>query len=110
MLKRSYQSKKNHQSFIYKDDILLANNITFIRMINRVVLFGNKGNNMTKKLLDNIALSSGQQLKNRMVMAPMTTQSAYFDGTITEELIRYYAQRSGTIGTVIVESAFVENK
>lgn len=79
-------------------------------MINKVVLFGNKGNNMTKKLLDNIALSSGQQLKNRMVMAPMTTQSAYFDGTITEELIRYYAQRSGTVGTVIVESAFVENK
>lgn len=65
---------------------------------------------MTKTLIDNISLTSGQELKNRLVMAPMTTQSAYFDGSITEELIKYYAERSGTAGTIIVESAFVEDK
>lgn len=65
---------------------------------------------MTKELLDQLTLPNGQSLKNRIAMAPMTTQSAYFDGSITEELIKYYAERSGTAGTIIVESAFVEDK
>ncbi|HFI0150063.1 TPA: FAD-dependent oxidoreductase [Streptococcus suis] len=64
---------------------------------------------MTKEIFESVQLASGVILKNRVVVAPMTTQSAYFDGSMTEELIRYYAHRAGQVGAVIVESAFVEN-
>ncbi len=64
---------------------------------------------MTKELFDTVRLASGLELKNRVVVSPMTTQSAYFDGSMTEELISYYAHRAGEVGAVIVESAFVEN-
>ncbi|MBY5034785.1 FAD-dependent oxidoreductase [Streptococcus gallolyticus] len=64
---------------------------------------------MTKELFETIDFKSGVSLKNRIVISPMTTQSAYFDGSMTEELIEYYAHRSGEVGAVIVESAFVEN-
>ncbi|HEL2057407.1 TPA: FAD-dependent oxidoreductase [Streptococcus suis] len=64
---------------------------------------------MTKQIFESVQLPSGLTLKNRVMVAPMTTQSAYFDGSMTEELIRYYAHRSGQVGAVIVESAFVEN-
>lgn len=65
---------------------------------------------MTKNIFDEMTLSSGATLKNRIVMAPMTTESAYYDGNLTDELIEYYAFRSGEAGAVIVESAFVEDK
>ncbi|MGT2948140.1 FAD-dependent oxidoreductase [Streptococcus devriesei] len=65
---------------------------------------------MTKKIFEEVVLPSGARLKNRILVAPMTTQSAYFDGSITQGLIRYYANRSGEVSAVIVESAFVENK
>lgn len=45
---------------------------------------------MKKELFEPIKLSSGVELKNRLVMAPMTTQSAFYDGEITEEIIEYY--------------------
>ncbi len=61
------------------------------------------------KLTDGIVFQSGGKLHNRVVMAPMTIQSAFFDGGVTEEMINYYAARSGDAGAVIVESAFVEN-
>ncbi|HFH9837306.1 TPA: FAD-dependent oxidoreductase [Streptococcus suis] len=64
---------------------------------------------MTKQIFESLQLPSGLTLKNRVMVAPMTTQSAYFDGSMTEELIRYYAHRSGEAGAVVVESAFVEN-
>ncbi|MGT2715930.1 oxidoreductase [Streptococcus respiraculi] len=64
---------------------------------------------MTKELFEAVRLASGVELKNRVVVSPMTTQSAYFDGSMTEELIRYYAHRAGEVGAVIVESAFVDN-
>nr|WP_264769004.1 hypothetical protein [Klebsiella pneumoniae] len=31
-----------------------------------------------------------QELKNRLLMAPMTTCTGYFDGTVTSELVEYY--------------------
>lgn len=65
---------------------------------------------MTKNIFDQVTLASGARLKNRILMAPMTTESAYYDGNLTDELIDYYAHRSGQVGTVIVESAFVEDK
>ena len=64
---------------------------------------------MSKQLFEEVSLKSGNVLKNRIVVSPMTTQSAYFDGKIPQELVDYYAHRAGEVGAVIVESAFVEN-
>ncbi|RWX56170.1 NADH-dependent flavin oxidoreductase [Photobacterium chitinilyticum] len=62
------------------------------------------------KLIEEIKLGlSHATLKNRIVMAPMTIQSAFFDGGVTQEMVDYYASRSGDAGAIIVESAFVEN-
>lgn len=61
-----------------------------------------------KKLLDEMKLSSGVTLKNRVFVSPMTIQSAFYDGGVTEDIIEYYSHRSGDAGAVVVESAFVE--
>ncbi|GAD88676.1 putative oxidoreductase [Vibrio halioticoli NBRC 102217] len=62
------------------------------------------------KLINEIQLGLSQTtLKNRIVMAPMTIQSAFFDGGVTQEMVDYYASRSGDPSAIIVESAFVEN-
>ena len=65
---------------------------------------------MTVNLFDELILKSGATLKNRILMAPMTIQSGYFDGAVTQELIDYYAYRSGDAAAIIVESCFVEDK
>lgn len=61
------------------------------------------------QLFNKLSLRSGAVLKNRIVMAPMTIESAFFDGSVTQEMIDYYALRSGDAAAIIVESAFVEN-
>lgn len=65
---------------------------------------------MKKVLFEEVALNSGAVLKNRLLMAPMTTQSAFYDGSITQQIIDYYAYRSGDAAAIIVESCFVEDK
>lgn len=55
-------------------------------------------------------LPNGVELKNRIMMAPMTTCSGFYDGSVTHDLIEYYRDRSGEIGTIIVECGFVDNK
>ena len=45
---------------------------------------------MTKNIFDKVQLSSGQTFENRLVMAPMTTQCSYHDGSVTDELVQYY--------------------
>ena len=42
-------------------------------------------------------------------MAPMTTCTGYYDGTVTSELVEYYRARAGSIGTIIVECCFVDD-
>nr|WP_218058441.1 FMN-binding protein [Gilliamella apicola] len=61
------------------------------------------------QLFNKLTLRSGAVLKNRIVMAPMTIESAFFDGSVTQEMTDYYALRSGDAAAIIVESAFVEN-
>ncbi|HBH63231.1 MAG TPA: flavocytochrome c, partial [Erwinia persicina] len=43
-------------------------------------------------------------------MAPMTTCTGFYDGTVTSELVEYYRDRAGSIGTVIVECCFIDPK
>lgn len=60
-------------------------------------------------ILSPFTLPNGAQLKNRLLMAPMTTCTGYFDGSVTSELVDYYRERAGSIGTVIVECGFVDD-
>ncbi|PWC22354.1 flavocytochrome c [Brenneria roseae subsp. roseae] len=62
------------------------------------------------RLLKSFTLPNGVTLKNRVFMAPMTTCSGFFDGSVTKELIEYYEHRAGSIGTVIVECCFIDDK
>lgn len=65
---------------------------------------------MEKRLFDEVSLKSGNTFKNRLFMAPMTTQSAFYDGGITQQIIDYYSFRSGQAAAIIVESCFIEDK
>jgi fumarate reductase flavoprotein subunit len=66
---------------------------------------------MTNQLtFKSLTLPNGVELKNRIMMAPMTTCSGFYDGSVTHDLIEYYRVRAGDIGTVIVECGFVDNK
>ena len=61
-------------------------------------------------ILSPFTLPNGIQLKNRILMAPMTTCTGYFDGSVTNELVEYYRERAGSIGTVIVECGFIDDR
>ena len=61
-----------------------------------------------KPLLEPFTLRNGVQLKNRIVMAPMTTFSANPDDTASDAEIDYYAARSNGPGMVITACAYVQ--
>uniref|UniRef100_UPI0035591453 NADH-dependent flavin oxidoreductase n=1 Tax=Alicyclobacillus tolerans TaxID=90970 RepID=UPI0035591453 len=52
-------------------------------------------------LFEGLDLPSGVQLKNRVVMAPMTNFSSNPDGTVSDAEVDYYARRSGGVGMVV---------
>lgn len=65
---------------------------------------------MTMSQFDqSIILPSGVQLKNRLMLSPMTTQLSFFNGVITEDEITYYKQRSKGLGAVITGAANVQD-
>lgn len=66
--------------------------------------------NTITPILNPLTLPNGAVLKNRLLMAPMTTCTGFYDGTVTSELIEYYRDRAGSIGTVIVECCFIDSK
>ncbi|TXK84974.1 NADH-dependent flavin oxidoreductase [Paenibacillus sp. N3.4] len=51
--------------------------------------------------------AKGVTLKNRVVMAPMTTMSSFFDGSITRDEVDYYAERAGGPGMIITGVAYI---
>lgn len=61
-------------------------------------------------LLKPFRLPCGAELKNRLLMAPMTTCSGFYDGTVSADMIEYYRARSGALGAVIVESCFIDDR
>ncbi|NUF50061.1 flavocytochrome c [Gilliamella sp. ESL0250] len=63
-----------------------------------------------ENIFKSLTLPNGVELKNRIMMAPMTTCSGFYDGSVTHDLIEYYRVRSGEIGAIIVECGFVDNK
>ncbi|OCG26574.1 flavocytochrome c [Gilliamella sp. wkB108] len=63
-----------------------------------------------KNIFKSLTLPNGVELKNRIMMAPMTTCSGFYEGSVTNDLIEYYRARAGEIGTIIVECGFVDDK
>lgn len=53
------------------------------------------------KLFEPITFRSGVSIKNRLVMAPMTTWSSNEDGTISDDEVKYYTRRVNGVGIVI---------
>ena len=50
---------------------------------------------------------SGVQLKNRVVMAPMTNFASHQDGTVSDVEVSYYDRRSNGVGMVITACTYV---
>lgn len=49
-------------------------------------------------LLETFRFANGVELKNRLVMAPMTNFSSHEDGAVSREELDYYIRRSGERG------------
>lgn len=58
-------------------------------------------------LFESFKLGNGIQLKNRLVMAPMTNFSSNPDGTVSDAEVKYYERRSNGVGTVITACTYV---
>lgn len=58
-------------------------------------------------LFNTFTLKSGIELKNRIVMAPMTNMSSNEDGTVSDAELEYYARRSGGVGIVLTACIYV---
>lgn len=54
-----------------------------------------------QKLFEPINLPNGEVISNRVVIAPMTTESANPDGTVADAELRYYAARANGVGMFI---------
>lgn len=62
-----------------------------------------------KKLFEPIKIRN-MLLKNRLIMAPMATNFAANDGSVTNKMLDYYVERAkGGVGLIISESCYVNN-
>ncbi|WP_409304875.1 NADH-dependent flavin oxidoreductase [Peribacillus sp. SCS-155] len=50
---------------------------------------------------------SGVEIKNRILMAPMTNTAAHENGEVSDEEIAYYQERAGGVGAVITACTYV---
>ncbi|HUK84608.1 MAG TPA: NADH:flavin oxidoreductase [Candidatus Acidoferrum sp.] len=57
-------------------------------------------------LIDSLEVK-GYTLRNRIVLPPMQTGKATFEGAVTNKLINFYVRRSSSLGLPIVEHAYV---
>ncbi|HAT1614118.1 TPA: NADH-dependent flavin oxidoreductase [Raoultella ornithinolytica] len=63
---------------------------------------------MTDLLTQAFTFKNGLRMRNRVVMAPMTTWSANDDETISDEEVNYYRARATGVGLVITGCAHVQ--
>jgi len=59
-------------------------------------------------LFEQYKLNNKLSLKNRFVMAPMTTWSGNEDGTLSDQEMQYYSYRSTGVGMVITATTYAE--
>ncbi|WP_027416142.1 NADH-dependent flavin oxidoreductase [Aneurinibacillus terranovensis] len=64
-------------------------------------------NSKYQALFESFALRSGIQLKNRIIMAPMTNFSSNPDGTVSDAEVEYYIRRSKGVSMVITACTYV---
>lgn len=64
-------------------------------------------NKKYEPLLESFEFPNGVQLKNRVVMAPMTNYSSNSDGTVSDEEVAYYIRRSKGVSMVITACTYV---
>jgi 2,4-dienoyl-CoA reductase-like NADH-dependent reductase (Old Yellow Enzyme family) len=64
-------------------------------------------NKKYQPLFETLKFRSGIQLKNRLVMAPMTNFSSHSDGTVSDVEIDYYVRRSKGVGMVVTACTYV---
>ena len=57
--------------------------------------------------LETFTFKNGVTLKNKVVMAPMTTMSSFYNGMVSKDELDYYAKRAGGPGMVITAVANV---
>ncbi|MFB1100504.1 hypothetical protein [Terribacillus sp. JSM ZJ617] len=60
-------------------------------------------------LNDTMTFRRGLTLKNRVLMAPMTTKMSDDDGVVTPDELKYYQLRSGEVAAVITAAANVQD-
>lgn len=60
------------------------------------------------KLFQSFPLTNDFELRNRIIMAPMTTWSANEDGTVSEQELNYIRQRVNGVGLVITGCTHVQ--
>lgn len=60
-----------------------------------------------KHLFQDYTFKSGVQVRNRIVMAPMTTFSADINDEVSQEELDYYRERSQGVGTILTACAYV---
>ncbi|MDQ0272337.1 2,4-dienoyl-CoA reductase-like NADH-dependent reductase (Old Yellow Enzyme family) [Cytobacillus purgationiresistens] len=64
-------------------------------------------NKKFEQLFNSFQFSNGVDLRNRLVMAPMTNYSSNEDGTVSDDELAYYARRSSGVGMVITACTYV---
>ena len=64
---------------------------------------------MNNDYKSSLTLRNGVTLKNRTMLAPMTTRMSFHDGDVTKDELEYYALRSGELGAVITAAANVQD-
>ncbi|MEH7122661.1 NADH-dependent flavin oxidoreductase [Bacillus sp. JJ1773] len=63
--------------------------------------------NNYQKLFQEYTFKSGVHVKNRLMMAPMTTFSADENDYVSQEELNYYKERANGVGTIITACAYV---
>ncbi|WP_391203048.1 NADH-dependent flavin oxidoreductase [Psychrobacillus sp. L4] len=64
-------------------------------------------NNKYEQIFQSFAFPSGVEVKNRIMIAPMTTYSSQDNGELSEQELAYYKERSGGVGAFITACAYV---
>lgn len=65
---------------------------------------------MTKQpFLSSFKFNNGLEIKNHIVMSPMTTMTSFYNGMITTDELNYYAARAGGPGMMITGVANVSD-
>ncbi|KHF41574.1 NADH-dependent flavin oxidoreductase [Halalkalibacter okhensis] len=60
-----------------------------------------------QSLFESFSFKSGGQLKNRVVLAPMTNFASHPDGTVSDIELDYYKRRSKGVGMVVTACTYV---